>query len=232
MKKLLAFDIEIFKSIPDGTIDWKQYRPFGISCAATLCSDKAEPRLWYMQDKSALDSNKLRRLIAYMNYKTKQGYQILTWNGVGFDFDVLAEESGMRETCADLAINHVDMFFHIFCTLGYGPGLAKAAEGMGLSGKIEGVTGARAPELWAAGEYDKVLEYVGQDVRCTLDVALAVEKASALNWIAKSGRKNSIRIQKWLTAKEALKLPKPNTSWMTDPWPRSKFTDWMNLFAI
>jgi len=97
---------------------------------------------------------------------------------------------------------------------------------MGLSGKTEGVTGARAPELWAAGEYDKVLEYVGQDVRCTLDVALAVEKSSALNWTSRAGKTTSVAVPKWLTAKEALQLPEPDTSWMNDPWQRSKFTGW------
>ena len=31
----------------------------------------------------------------------------------------------------------------------------------------------------------------------------------------------------WLTVDQAEKLPEPDTSWMADPWPRSKFTDWM-----
>lgn len=37
-RKYLAFDIEISKPIPDDATDWEQYRPLGISCAATWAS--------------------------------------------------------------------------------------------------------------------------------------------------------------------------------------------------
>lgn len=52
--------------------------------------------------------------------------------GVGFDLDILAEESGLLEHCRDLAVSHVDMMFHILCRLGYGVGLDAAARGMEL----------------------------------------------------------------------------------------------------
>jgi hypothetical protein len=45
-------------------------------------------------------------------------YTIVTWNGTGFDFDILAEESGMLAECKGLAVNHVDMMFHVLCRLG------------------------------------------------------------------------------------------------------------------
>ena len=32
-------------------------------------------------------------LVRYLSEKVTQGYTIVTWNGVGFDFDVLAEEA-------------------------------------------------------------------------------------------------------------------------------------------
>jgi hypothetical protein len=31
----------------------------------------------------------------------------------------------------------------------------------------------------------------------------------------------------WLTVREALELPLPNTSWMDEPWPRERFTGWL-----
>ena len=37
--KLLAFDLEIAKPLPEGCTDWKAHSPLGISCAATLRSD-------------------------------------------------------------------------------------------------------------------------------------------------------------------------------------------------
>jgi hypothetical protein len=68
-------------------------------------------------------------------------------NGVGFDFDVLAEEAQMLAECCVFALAHVDMMFHVLCRLGYGVGLDAAARGTGLAGKSEGMKGADAPVL-------------------------------------------------------------------------------------
>ena len=228
MNKYLAFDIEIFKTIPEEATDWKQYRPFGISCAAALASDEDKAKLWWSSDNGPMSAAECRTMLSYLFTMQAKGYTILTWNGLGFDFDVLAEESGEHYLCAQLALHHVDMFFHVFCLLGYAPGLDKAAKGMGLPGKTEGVDGAKAPELWAAGEYEKVLEYVSQDVRTTLDLALAVEKASRLQWASKNGRLTGTVIPQWLPVCKANELPLPDTSWMKDPWQRSKFIGWTN----
>ena len=108
-------------------------------------------------------------LVEYLEAQTKQGYTVLTWNGLGFDFDVLAEESGMPGECRRLATNHVDLMFHVFCQLGHGIGLDAAARGMGIQGKPEGMSGAVAPVLWAAGRREEVLAYVAQDVKTTLE---------------------------------------------------------------
>ena len=35
MNKVIAFDLEIVKEIPEG-VEWKDIRPLGISCAASL----------------------------------------------------------------------------------------------------------------------------------------------------------------------------------------------------
>jgi hypothetical protein len=223
--KYLAFDIEIFKVVPKDAPDWKPYRPLGISCAATMASTGEAPLIWYENDYAPMKKPLLLDMFAYLCDKEARGYKILTWNGLGFDFDVLAEESGAD--CADLALNHIDMMFHLFCLKGFPLGLNAAALGMGLPGKTEGMDGALAPELWQNGEYEKVLEYVSQDVRTTLALAQAVDAAGKLNWTAKSGRANSVPIPRWLTCREALDLPLPDTKWMTDPWSRRKFTEWI-----
>ena len=31
----------------------------------------------------------------------------------------------------------------------------------------------------------------------------------------------------WLTVREALRLPEPDTSWMSNPIPRRQFTQWL-----
>ena len=112
-----------------------------------------------------------RHVVDCLSQMAADGYTMLTWNGLGFDFDILAEESGAFETCKDLALRHVDMMFHVFCDRGFLVALDKAAQWMGLPGKPAGMTGLLAPQFWAQGRYREVLAYVTQDVRIALQVA-------------------------------------------------------------
>jgi hypothetical protein len=112
-------------------------------------------------------------LAEYLAKMAADGFTIVTWNGLAFDFDILAEESADAGTCAACALGHVDMMFHAFCHLGYPIGLDKAAQGMGVAGKLAGMVGAQAPRMWAEGRCHEVLEYVAQDVRTTLAIAQA-----------------------------------------------------------
>ena len=168
-------------------------------------------------------------LVRYLEAQVAEGHTIVTWNGLGFDFDILAEESGLPSECRRLAFTHVDMMFHAFCQLGHAVGMDAAARGIGVPGKLAGMTGALAPVMWAEGKRAEVLEYVVQDARTTMDVATACEARGAMRWIARSGKRRSMGLPEgWLTVEEAGKLPQPDTSWMDDPWPRSKFTGWMD----
>ncbi len=165
-------------------------------------------------------------LVDYLITKAAAGYTILTWNGLSFDFDILAEESGLLSECKQLAARHVDMMFHILCKLGYGVSLDAAAKGMNFAGKT--MNGADAPKLWAEGKRHQVLEYVSQDARTTMEVGLKCESCGRFQWIAKSGNLRTMRLPcGWLTVDEAQELPLPNTLWMTEPWSREKFTEWL-----
>ena len=233
-REYLAFDIEIVKALPDGLEDWKTQRPVGISCAATLTSG-GELTVWYAHKLDGSISERMERddlsaLLVYLEAAVENSFTILTWNGLGFDFDILAEESGSLERCKLLAINHVDMMFHVFCTLGYPLSLDRVAKGMGLPGKPAGMTGALAPILWAQDRRKEVLEYVAQDVRTTLDVAQTAEQLHQLRWISKSGRSQSMPLPfGWMTIRDALQLPEPDTSWMRRAWSRKRFLEWMDL---
>jgi hypothetical protein len=120
------------------------------------------------------------------------------------------------------------MMFNVVCKLGYGVGLDAAARGTGIAGKSEGMSGAMAPVLWAEGRREEVLAYVARDVRCTLELATTCEARGALRWVARSGKVRSLRLSEgWLTVRDALGLPLPDTSWMSDPWPRTRFTGWL-----
>jgi len=229
-RRYLAFDIETTKIVQDPA-DWRSQRPLGISCAATLRPDE-EPLLWHggsrQNPADRMTREETGELVRYLEEKTAQGYTLLTWNGLGFDLDVLAEESGMLEQCRMLATNHIDMMFHVLCRLGYGISLDAAAKGMGLAGKTKGMSGAQAPVLWAEGKREEVLRYVAQDVRTTLEAAQACESLGALRWVARSGKVRSMALREgWLTVSEALELPLPDTSWMDEPWSREDFVGWM-----
>ncbi len=227
LPKYLAFDLEISRVMPEGATDFRRFRPLGISCAATLLSD-GELKLWYGQDaQDAITSQTplelLNELVAYLKEQFNEGYKIVTWNGLGFDFDILHEETRGNPECKFLALNHCDMMFHLFCEKGYPLSLDKAARGMGLKGKTEGVDGAQVPLMWQQGQFEKVLEYLSQDVRTTLDLAAACEQKHYLTWFSNTGKLQRLALPKgWRKVKDALTLPEPDVSWMSDPWPRSE----------
>lgn len=239
--KFLAFDIETAKITPDGD-DLQQHRPLGISCWAVAWQHEKSKDIvaqsgfgigefgatltQMTRSQCCLLVARLHRAVHYQNFT------LLAHNGVGFDFDILGEESGMVDICADLALHSVDTCLLVHCLKGFPVGLEAIAKGMGLQGKAEGMSGALAPQMWAEGKFGEVLDYVKQDVRATLEVALEIEQRKALTWISKSGRRNSLPIPKLLTASEALLLPEPDTSWMTEPVPRARFTGWMGAQAV
>lgn len=184
-RKYLAFDIETAKVIPGRVDDLKAHRPLGITCAATLCNEESGPRLWHGKTSDQQPTTQMRQdeaagLVNYLATMVNDGFSVLTWNGLGFDFDILAEESGMVEVCKQLALSHVDMMFHIFCELGYPIALDRAAKAMGLPGKPATVSGELAPKLWADGRTDEVLNYVAQDVQNTLQLAHICEQVGVI----------------------------------------------------
>ena len=232
--KIVAFDIETANTEESISGDLSSLRPLGITCATALANDIDSPFVWHGKSDSGTPTAKMTReeacvLVQDLKELVSKGYTIVTWNGAGFDFDILAEESGLYSECAQLAIEHIDMLFHVLCALGYRVGLQRAAEGMGLRGKTEGMCGLEAPKKWAAGEYTEVIDYCVQDVRVTLNVALECEKRRTFKWITSRGQKRSLPLDKgWLTVRDSMHLPVPDTSWMTDAPKRSDSIGWLN----
>src|SRR5262245_54052542 len=131
-RKYMAFDIETAADIPGPDFsNWRAHRPIGITCAATFSSDLEEPVIWHGKTSEGKPAPRMareeaRKLVAELVSRDAAGYTIVTWNGLGFDFDVLAEESGAGDACRELAHAHVDMMFHLFCAKGFPVGLDKA----------------------------------------------------------------------------------------------------------
>ena len=232
-RRYLAFDIETAKDVPGEDFNWRPHRPLGISCAATLTSDSNEVRLWHGKMGDGAPAPRMTRadaegLVEYLSKMVEDGFTILTWNGLGFDFDILAEESAVAATCHECALAHIDMMFHIVCSLGYPVALDKGAQGMGLAGKPAGMSGIKAPQLWAQGRHQEVLEYVAQDVRTAMQIAQAADQLRRFEWITRKGTKSRMPLLNgWLTVRDALGLPEPDTSWMSNPIKRRDFIAWI-----
>ncbi len=226
MNKLAVLDLEIARPLSGGD-DWLAQKP-GISCAAVVLSDTDEVLVWHglpemgkLMTQSIIDSLWCLR---------KDGYTLAGFNSCGFDLQMFSGVGGdiySHETCRRIAYDHYDLFFQIFCILGYSPGLDKIAKGLGLAGKPDGMNGAMAPELWQQGQYQTVLDYLVQDVRTTLDVFRKIDELGCIQWTARSGRANTLDIGKFLTVNEAMALPVPDTSWMPNAWSRNKFVGWL-----
>jgi hypothetical protein len=232
-RNYIAFDIETAKDVPGEDFNWKPHRPLGICCAAALPGDGREAIVWHGKadgkPAARMSHIEARGMVDELTKFAADGYTLLTWNGLGFDFDVLAEEADAREQCKRLAVNHVDMMFHVFCMRGFPVGLDKAAAGMGIAGKPAGMSGILAPRLWAQGRYQEVLDYVKHDVRIAMQIALKGEVMRRLDWITRKGTKSFVDLPRgWLTVQEAAKLPEPDTSWMDSKIPRSDFTGWLD----
>jgi len=237
-RKYLAFDIETAKDIPEADFNWRPYRPLGIACAAALKCDDKEPLLWHGLNTDGTPAKQMSKaeagnVVGELIKLVEQGYTLLTWNGLGFDLDILAEESGAYAECKDLALNHVDMMFHVFCDRGFPVALEKAAEALKIPGKPPGMSGLLAPRLWAKGQYQEVLDYVTQDVRITLEIAHKCEEKRKFQWLTRKGTKSTMDLPRgWLTVSDAQRLPEPDTSWMDSPIPRQQFMYWLKIVSL
>jgi len=88
--------------------------------------------------------------------------------------------------------------------------------------------GAKAPQLWRAGEREAVLLYLDGDVEQTLQLAQRLRDNSHVTWTSNRGRLQHVDIP-LLTVEQvyAHGYPKIDTSWMTNPPTRDQFVAWM-----
>jgi hypothetical protein len=224
----VLFDLET--ELIQGSLDLERHMP-AITVGALLSSEGGLT-LWYEGGAGGgatgelLGRESARELVRALQEHARRGDPIVTWNGAGFDFRVLARASGLGEACATLAWDHVDMMFWLHCRKGFSVGLDRAARAVG-TGKIPGMSGADAARLWEEGEYETVLAYVEQDVRALQAVYEEAVRARGLRWQTARG-KLAIADGALCTVREAYALPLPDTSWMRrPPWPRAKFVGWL-----
>ncbi len=210
-----------------------------ISCAAVAAERPGwTPYITYWKGIPNMSQGDCERMVSDFQDLEENGYTFLTWNGAGFDFRILAERSGMFDECAQLALNHVDMMLLVTFRKGWRLSLQAALKGAGLEGKLKTVTlstgeeitdmsGSKAPELWQAGEYRAVLDYLKEDVLQPLALARDIEERKEITWISGRGRPQHVYVPKLITVRECFTLPEPDTSWMSCPPTRMSFIEWM-----
>jgi hypothetical protein len=240
----VAFDVEIAKPVPDGP-DILAHRP-GIACAAiaregaaraSILFDPAESLELFDSATKAMTREGAGRILAALEEAVGRGDTLVTWNGAGFDFRLLADETGRHADCARLVMASVDMMFQVLCDRGHPLSLDAALKGAGLPPKMDQVTlrsgeavhisGAEAPQYWQAGEYSAVAAYCAADTERTAALAAVCQKSRRLAWTSQKGRPNEIYLRTgWLTVEQCLALPLPDTSWMTKPMRREDVLAW------
>lgn len=232
----LAFDLEIARIVADFD-RWQQYRPLGIACAATL-DEGGQLRLWYGHLPDGRPAPRMtealaHELLVHLDEQQASGRPIVTWNGAAFDFDVLGEEAGDPHLAARIARTHVDLMVAFACVQGYRLSLKKAALACGSFKGAGGVeNGADAPVLWAAGEYERTLAYLEQDVRATAAVAEYLLAHCGFTWVTAKGTRATFRLPakvrglQDMTVEQALSWTKPAGRDYAAKVNRSEFLAW------
>ena len=232
--KFVGFDLEVCTWPESG--DWDKKTPLGISCVGLMGSDWDEPKVYYASSLTGepepreMTYDELSACFADMRHQSYEGYDIVSWNGLQFDFlNMALSDPGNRPAYATMAMEHVDLMFYILCHKGWPVGLNAVAHGANLPDKTEGMSGDKAPEMWLEGTLEdrqKVLEYVGQDAATTVDIVEVARRTQQLRWQSKSSRKWQFLNFKPMTVTQCLKIPRPDTSWMDNPLTRESFYDW------
>lgn len=252
--RFLSFDLEIVKAIPEGVTDWRTVAPLGISCVGLGFLGNVEFKhastirrtgaFSTPPDGLGLTQVEASRVVDAMLFRVDWGYTLLTFNGTSFDFQVLAEESGRWDDCARLALGAVDLMIIATFQQGWYVSLDSCLRGHGLASKqhsvrlndgtmFDNMSGAKAPELWARGEVNAVLDYLKRDVESQYELAMSCQSSGRLNFVAKSGKRYSVRATRFpgsmdlLTVREMLSYRLPDQGWMTNPPTKIQFVQWM-----
>lgn len=258
MNGFIGFDLEIAYPFPED--GWDKASPLGISCASAYGSYPDDARVFTPNRKDGryADMMTSAEVCDMIDELILMNKMIVTWNGLGFDFLLMAIEcvdEDYRRKVANIALNSIDPFFNMVCDLGYGIGLSKMAAALDVQGKLEGMHGSLAPYVWTGisgapedlsslgvvpgtlEAQELCIEYVKQDAKATYDIYDALLAKGYVYWTTSKGSRSrypwkpKTNIDRLLTVLEANSTPKPNTSWMDSPRTRSEYIGWALHYA-
>jgi hypothetical protein len=227
----LAFDIEIADVIELAPgDDLARHGPFAIAVAA-IATDREEVRHWFEPGNDgrparSLSPARAKEMLEFLRAAQHGGVSVCAWNGLAFDLRGLAGAAGAERLAAEIALDLIDPMFQFFVQRGFPIGLAAVAEGFGLSEK-KLMHAADAPKEWAAGNHQRVLDYVAGDCRLTQAVTARIEQDKRLVWRTKKGTLASEPCASLIPVRELLRRRLPDTSWMDKPLARASYYAWL-----
>lgn len=239
--KLLAFDLETATLLPEDTRPDPATMDLGISCAAAVMDTGADmhvARAWhgYLDDDvpaPRMSREEVWDMMAWLHKtSTLDDYVILTWNG-SFDWQVIGREIGDMQWAAMMCRRNVDLMLAFHRVRGHFLSLKSAAAACeSHKGAADIESGEYAPDLWAKGEYERVLEYVTQDALATLEVARYMLANRGFEWTSKKGNKRQFELPEGITTIEDMMVCKlfawddPDQSWMNEPTTLQELLEW------
>jgi len=165
-------------------------------------------------------------------------HRVVTHNGVGFDFRVLANhlrnssaaDTQKRRELVHCCASSYDLCLDHFTSAGYPVSMQSFLDGCELSSKTW--SGAESAKEWEEN-MDRVIEYCTSDTVALQNLVRYVEKHNFLKRKTKKGN-----VVKWVpflvkpmrTAKECLAMHRASavdTSWMTDPLDPADAFSWI-----
>lgn len=234
--RIVAFDIETAGPAINDRATWTT--PLGVTCAATFAGDTDVPgpysaamgdlRRWHgAAEGNGLYPGQMTQadiiwLLAYLWQCHENGYAIVAWNSVSFDWYELflnvKDDPQWAERVREMARASIDPAFLVICAKGYSIGLNKSAQALGVPGKLDGMTGLESITAWTESRerQDLVLQYVSQDAIATANVWQAIEAGQTVRWISSKGKPLAVAFHEvaGLTVREAVRTPHPDTAWM------------------
>jgi hypothetical protein len=99
---------------------------------------------------------------------------------------------------------------------------------MGLPGKPGHEMGKMAALMWAAGDYEPVIQYCMSDAQQLGQIYDMGYRYRKIKWVTNKGDTSCFPLPLgWLSVAQCLKLAEPDTSWMEKPWDRKEGLEWL-----
>ncbi len=239
---VLGFDIET-NGIPDDQAG--SCEGLGITCVGFADAG----RNWFFGSSfngngETLTQTECDDVAKVLHDSLMHGVVPVTFNGLGFDFRLLhyLVSPEVQPLVVEVALSHVDICYLVLRARGFMLGMAAITKGLGIQGKLEGMDGLKAIDMWTKGTAEdrkRVLEYVAQDADAAWSAHQELIKQRKLFWTTKQGTRS---VRPWiafvaarnslLVVWETLARPDPDTEWMDEPWDPKKFYDWTGVTDI